>query len=272
MPLMGIRPPDVSAFHMVMAAKGLGARSRRTIHGLLVTMCTFATRLGLMPGSPVLKELCPKVEPKEKAILTSDQWWQLWDILKRPEYNRFRAFYGVLMFTSIRGGEALGLKWEDVDFATRTLRVRRQFYRWRECTPKTRKSKRDRHMTEELSKALLLHRQMTHYTALTDYVFAASTGNPVDPDQLRMLLQHILREELGIHLPPREDGLHLLRHTSGSWVYKKAGPKEAQAALGHAQIQTTLGICTHIPEGTGDETTDRVFAREAPTEALTLVD
>jgi integrase len=71
----------------------------------------------------------------------------------------------------------------------------------------------------------------------------------------------VLREELHILLPDRCDGLYLLRHTSGSWVYESAGPEEAQVALGHANITTTLGIYRHLAEGAGDETTDRVFAR-----------
>jgi integrase len=36
--------------------------------------------------------------------------------------RKYRAFYGVLLFTGIRTGEALGLTWEDIDFAIGRLR------------------------------------------------------------------------------------------------------------------------------------------------------
>src|SRR5580700_5299738 len=47
---------------------------------------------------------------------------------------------------------------------------------------------------------------------------------------IRIALQKVLRETLKITLPPGEDCLHLLRHTSGSLVFGATGSvKEAQA-------------------------------------------
>jgi len=90
-------------------------------------------------------------------------------------------------------------------------------------------------------------------------VFACSTGAPVDPDRLRETLQHVLQEQLHIVLPPREDGLHLLRHTSGSLIYQLQGPKEAQEALGHGDVQTTLRVYAHTREGSAAEVLRDVF-------------
>ena len=63
---------------------------------------------------------------------------------------RTKAFYLTLVFTGIRTGEALGLKWEDVDFAGHELHVRRAIYRGQETTPKTSSSIRPRPMVPEL--------------------------------------------------------------------------------------------------------------------------
>jgi integrase len=77
---------------------------------------------------------------------------------------------------------------------------------------------------------------------------------------LRDTLQRVLRARLSIHLPERCDGLHLLRHTSGSWIYSEAGPKEAQAALRHASIKMTIDTYTHLPEGSEAQVLRAVFA------------
>jgi len=130
-------------------------------------------------------------------------------------------------------------------------------------TPKTKKSVRDRRMCPELYQALLHHRAMAVFTEPTDYVFASSTGNPLRPDLLLRVLKDVLRNRLNIHLGPRQDGLHLLRHSSGSWIYQEEGPKETQVALGHANITVTLGTYVHLAEGSEARTTDDVFTRPA---------
>jgi len=70
-------------------------------------------------------------------------------------------------------------------------------------------------MSPELYTALLNHNAMAHYGAPNDYVFASSSGRPLNPDQLRETLQKVLKG-MDIKLRLREDGLHLLTHTSGS--------------------------------------------------------
>jgi integrase len=117
-------------------------------------------------------------------------------------------------------------------------------------------------MSPELYSALRNHRAMAHYIAPTDYVFASSTGRPANPDQLRETLQKVLKS-LGIKLRPREDGLHLLRHTSGSLVYRQMHSiKDTQAWLGHSSSRVTLDVYTHLmADAAQKRTAEAVFAR-----------
>jgi integrase len=160
----------------------------------------------------------------------------------------------------------LGLKWEDLNFAERRITIRRAITRGQETTPKTKISLRDRPMPEQLYAALLNHRAMSHYKAPTDYVFTSSTGRPANPDNLREALQKTLKS-LGITLPSREDGNHLLRHTSGSLVFSMTGNvKEAQAWLGHSSARVTLDTYLHRSVESQSGTADAVFARPVPTQ------
>jgi len=108
-------------------------------------------------------------------------------------------------------------------------------------------------MPEELYSTLINHRATAAYTSATDYVFACSTCAPVDPDRLRETLQSVLRERLHIALGIKGGWVALLRHTSGSWVCREKGHREAQAALGHSDITTTLRVYTHLAEGTEEQ-------------------
>jgi integrase len=139
MELSKILPAHIEAFHRALEAKKLSPRTRRTIHAILRTMFYYAAEtLEIISKSPVKKDFAPTVEPHEKSALTIEQAWKLWDALAGPETIRNRVFYGVLLFTGIRTGEGLGLKWSDVDFAERKIRVRRAISRGGEATPKTR--------------------------------------------------------------------------------------------------------------------------------------
>jgi integrase len=269
MELSKIFPAHIEAFHRFLEERKLSPRTRRTIHAIVGTMFYYAAEtLEIIPKSPVKRDFAPKVEPHEKIALTAEQAWKLWDALAGPDTIRNRAFYGVLLFTGIRTGEGLGLKWEDLDFAQRKIHVRRAITRGNETTPKTKASLRVRPMSDHLYTALRNHRAMAHYTAPEDYVFASSTGRSANADDLRTALQNVLRKTLEITLPPREDGLHLLRHTSGSLVFGATGNvKEAQAWLGHSSARITLDTYVHRALESQDQTANVAFVR--PTTSTT---
>ncbi len=208
-----IKPVTIAAFHAAMEAKGLGKKTRRTLHAILSCMFSYAVDIEVLDSSPVKKRLAPELDdPTEKPALTEQQLLTLFEAVP----VRTKAFYMVLGLTGIRCGEALGLKWADVDFASHELNIRRAIYRGQETTPKTSSSLRPRPIMPKLARALLSHKQMAHYTTPTDYVFASSTGNPMNPDQLRETLQAALKG-MGITFPPRADGLHLLDIRADRW-------------------------------------------------------
>jgi len=69
---------------------------------------------------------------------------------------QFRALFVVLAATGLRIGEALGLKWADIDFDPKEpkLHVRRSIWRGQEQTPKSKRSMRAKHMSKTLVQAL----------------------------------------------------------------------------------------------------------------------
>src|SRR5258705_3905747 len=151
--------------------------------------------LELISSNPVKRGTAPKLEKTEKPILTETQLNALFGLV----HIHYKAFFMTLAMTGIRTGEALGLKWADVDFAEREIHVRRAIYRGKETTPKTVSSKRSRPMVEKLYRALLNHRAISAYTTQADYGFASSTGHPFNPDQLREALRGALGK-LGVQM------------------------------------------------------------------------
>jgi integrase len=54
---------------------------------------------------------------------------QMSDFLTAIQGHRFEVLYMFMLFTGVRQSEALGLKWEDFDFAAGTVTISRQFQR-----------------------------------------------------------------------------------------------------------------------------------------------
>ena len=176
---------DIGKFHAAMKKKGLGVKTRCTLHSILATMFSLAAEAKLIAATPVTSRSGPKRPKVKKKALSKEQLFDLFD--KVP--IRYKAFFMVLGLTGIRSGEALGLKWQDIDFADYWLHVERAISRGKETTPKTEDSVRSRPMVKELATALKTHKLNSHYTAPSDYVFASASGRPLNPDQLREALQ-----------------------------------------------------------------------------------
>jgi integrase len=250
--LSRIKPTNIVEFHTAAEKKGLSRKTRRNLHAILTKMFSYALDLELIPSNPVKRGTAPKLEKTEKPILTETQ---LNDLFGQVPIQ-YKAFFMTLAMTGIRIGEALGLKWADVDFAEREIHVRRAIYRSKETTPKTVNSKRSRPMVEKLYRALLNHRAISAYTTQADYVFASSTGRPFNPDQLRQALRDALNK-LGVQMGQKHAyGMHLLRHTSGSVAYKHTGGdvKATQEWLGHSSSRITLDTYTHLMKDAQRET------------------
>ncbi|HZQ17089.1 MAG TPA: site-specific integrase [Terriglobales bacterium] len=244
MKLADIKPITIVAFHESMEAKGLAKKTRRNLHAILTRMFSYALELELIEKTPIKSGLAPKQDKTEKPALTEQQ---LSEVLSSVQ-PKLKAFYMTLALTGIRAGEALGLKWEDVDFADSVLNIRRAIYRGKETTPKTSSSLRPRPMVPELRQALLNHKTMAVYSQPSNYVFASSSGRPLNPDMLREHLQSALRMAKVEFALKRADGLHLLRHTSGSLIYRRSGGdlKTTQEWLGHSSSRVTADVYVHL--------------------------
>jgi integrase len=103
---------------------------------------------------------------------------------------------------------------------------------------------------------------MAAYNQPSDYVFASSSGRPLNPDLLRKTMQTALKI-IGVKFKvSRADGLHLLRHTSGSVIYRRSGGdlKTTQEWLGHNSSRITADVYVHSLEG-GQRTAAEALSR-----------
>ncbi|GAA1362278.1 tyrosine-type recombinase/integrase [Catellatospora chokoriensis] len=169
--------------------------------------------------------------------------------LKAARGDRWYALYSVALALGLRRGEALGLRWIDVDFVENVITVRRSLQRvdgQLVLGPvKTDSSDRKIAVPEPLARVLELHRadqvrQSEIAKQWTDHgmVFTTAVGTPVEP---RNLKRHFDRLCDKADVPKIR--FHDLRHSCATILYDQGVPIEnIQDVLGHSSPTITKTI------------------------------
>ncbi len=174
----------------------------------------------------------------------------------------------LLLTTGLRRGEALGLKWSDLDLDAGRLSVRRTLVavgydvKWSE--PKTAKSRRSVALDAGTVSAMRSHRrqQLEERMALgsgyrdDDLVFARVDGSPIHPQTVSQAFE---RHAKAAGLSPIR--LHDLRHTAATLMLEGGVPlKVVSERLGHSSIGITADVYQHVTEHMQDEAAAKLGA------------
>ena len=175
-------------------------------------------------------------------------------LLDAAQGERLEALYTVALALGLRIGEALGLRWEDVDLDSRRLTVRyamqRVNGRLQLVEPKTEKSRRTITLPPMAIEALRVHKGRQNkekllagrYWQETGLVFTSTVGSPSDASDVSRAFVAFL-ERSGL---PRMR-FHDLRHSCGSLLLAQGVPlKVIQEILGHSNLATTGNIYSHV--------------------------
>lgn len=187
----------------------------------------------------------------------------------------YENLFLVALNTGLRPGELFALVPESLDFQKRIIRVNHTLhYRCREGgthkefylgPPKTRQSERNVPMNRIVFEAL--DRQIEQKDAVSrkhprdvPYIFVTSRNSPMNSQMYRQAIAHVV----GIAnrgLPPEEwmTGVypHAFRHTFATRCLEAGiAPKVVQAYLGHASLQMTMDLYTHVTDDYGRKEID----------------
>jgi integrase len=204
-----------------------------------------AERRGIIAANPVRrleKAERPRVERREFPSLDREAVGKL--IAATPE--RYRLIVAVSVMTGLRQGEALGLRWQDVDVRAGTLRVKHQLDRHGNLVePKTGTAKREVPIPPSLGRVLADQRELAFGVGTakpTDFVFCSETGGPMHHRNIvRRGLERALATTGLPHLT-----WHDLRHVAASMLIAEGGSVAyVSRVLGHATPAITLSTYAH---------------------------
>jgi len=207
----------------------------------------------------------PRVERFEGKTLIPEQARQFLDTAKG---ERLEALYTVALSLGLRMGEALGLRWQDVDLDRRTLTVNRILERIGRgqgsklllVEPKTSRSRRTVNLPDAAIRALRGHkvRQLEERLMAgsrwqdNGLVFPNTLGTPLEPHSLHDDFKRIL---VKAGLP--DIRFHDLRHSAASLMLALGIPlRSIQDILGHSSIALTANLYAHVGEQLRREAAD----------------
>ena len=153
--------------------------------------------------------------------------------------------------TGIRISEAMGLKWEDIDYQNKQINLRRV---WVGDTIveqlKTEDSEAPVPLTALLAKFLRDWQRETVYGRPSDWVFASARNKGKTPRSSSVLTWDHLRPAAiaaGVKLKKGQRfGFHNFRHGLASWLVNQGTDvKTVQGLLRHSNVRTTLGLYAH---------------------------
>ena len=256
-PLQKLTRNDVAAMAARLASdtskrtgRPLAPATRRATLIALKHALDDAVESGLLAANPAAKVKRPIVRRAEMHTWTGAK---LSTFLRATRSDRLGSLWHLLALTGLRRGEALGLKWSDVDFDHGRLAVQRQrVMKGNGVAERQTKSDKPRPISIDAGTVAVLRRQSqqqlddaTEWEAAwigDGHVFARENGEPLVPNRVTKLFDQAVR---AVDVPRIR--LHDLRHTWATLALR-AGvhPKVVQERLGHANISITMDTYSHV--------------------------
>ncbi len=254
-PLTKLTPQHVQGLYSVMLTKGLSARSVQYTHRVLSQSLSHAVKWGMLA-----RNVCDAVDPprprkKEMRALNAADIQRLLETTAQTTYGTI--FY-LALYTGLRRGEILGLRWCDVDLQNKALSVNQTVVRIAGkglllSEPKTAHSRRLVSLSPNAAALLggLKAKRMEQFQSIStgwsesDLIFCNSDGGPINPDSITHAFHRTVRQ---LGLPSIR--FHDLRHTHASMMLKQGvHPKIVSERLGHSSINITLDTYSHVMPG-----------------------
>lgn len=226
--------------------------------------------MDILNSNPFDKVIKPKSRQVQRKgnFLTKEELKEFLKLAQTATLSYFFPLVHLMSYTGLRQGEALALKWSDIDFENKKITVDKTAVRIKEKqtlqTPKTKNSKRVISIDPTTLSILkswkkdqikIYFKNGKHFEGDDNFIF---TNERADWVQIHNFIPYFKRFVTDHKLKPITP--HGLRHTHASLLFS-AGvePKNISDRLGHSTVQITLDLYTHITEEQRTDTVEKLL-------------
>lgn len=251
--LQKINVMDIEKFYSVRLKAGVSNNTIKHYHANISKCLKYAVKNNLIPYNPAERVELPPIDTFTGKTYSQEEMRLLLEIIKGTEIET-----PILLTVAfgLRRGEALGLRWSEVDFKKKTILIKNTVTGCgnsfsEQSKPKNKTSLRLLPIPPNLETYLLQVKSKqdemkkllkASYGNDKGYVCTWEDGRLVLPDHLSHKF-HFLSEQAGL---PRIR-YHDLRHSVASLLLAQGfSLKEISELLGHSTISTTANFYSHL--------------------------
>lgn len=194
----------------------------------------------------------PTIEKKKHTLVESSYITKIMDY--DTGEDQLATLSKITLLTGLRRGEALGVKWSNVDWKNRIIHVKDTVVKAGNKViikkPKTKSSVRDVPIPRNVIPILKKHKEVQNklkkeaeeFYKDRNFVFTNGEGNHFHPDSARNGVERLLKS-----VGAQRTTVHELRHSYASILYELGEEdKVIQSILGHSSIKTTMDTYVHL--------------------------
>lgn len=230
----------------------------------------YAVLMDILDSNPFDKVIKPKSRQIQRKgnFLTKEELKEFLKLAQTATLSYFFPLVHLMGYTGLRQGEALALKWSDIDFENKKITVNKTAVRIEGKqslqTPKTKNSKRVISIDPTTLSILknwkkdqikIYFKNGKHFEGDENFIFTNQRGEWVHIHNFIRYFKRFIADHKLKPITP-----HGLRHTHASLLFS-AGvePKNISDRLGHSTVQITLDLYTHITEEQRTDTVDKLL-------------
>jgi integrase len=264
--LIRLQPSQIQQFYAqclkvgnLQKTGGLSARTVRHLHMILHDVLDTAVAWGALGNNPSDAVKPPRAQNTEMSVWNHEQVMAFLDfVMKSKTWAPYHPIFYVTLFTGMRRSEVLAVRWCDFDLERGSISVNRGLHQLNDGSlefrqPKSAASRRMIDITPSTISVLGEHKErhkayrlmLGCHMSEDDLIFCSPEGSPLRPNSVgRAWAKAVLQSGL-----PRIR-MHDARHTHATILLKQGvNPKVVKERLGHASVQTTLDLYSHVVPG-----------------------
>lgn len=264
MKLDSVKATNLQQFYNDKIKEGYSSKTVRSMEVIINSALDKAFKLRILAENPNIFTSIPKKIKYEAKVLTLEEVNR---IFKEARDEVLYPIVITTLYTGLRKGEIMALKWDDVNFSERKIYVRNSLCRvvnetpdengcrcatYQILEPKTKKSIRTIPMLDEVYEVLMEQKRRQDIDKGKNkdiyndqgFVFANPVGNYLAQRPF-MNHYHAFLRKYSI----TDVRFHDLRHTFASLLIESdVSMKIVQELLGHSNISTSMDIYTHVSD------------------------
>lgn len=264
MKIKNFTPKLISSYYTDLLKEGLTEEFIRYIHSILKMAAKTAIDWKYIKNDFMLNVKAPSRQKKSVNTWSIDECNKFLNRMREQKEHIFMMYY-LAIYTGMRRGELLGLKWDNIDFEKRRIYVEHSLYYISGQglvlqSPKTISGKRNISITDEAIAELQSYKLKKQEQLLKvgmklsgeHFVVSTFGGEPVNPNTVHKQFLYDIKLA-GV----KRIRFHDLRHTHATIMLEIGeNSKVVSERLGHSNVSITLDKYSHVTPNIQDSSAE----------------